>query len=85
MCIRDRAYIKDIKAYTFFDYGTVWNRLKTSTGSSKQDLSSIGLGFRFNLTDRLSGYLELDKPLNRKVSAEGNQGSRMFFSLSTNF
>ena len=81
----NKAYIKDIKAYTFFDYGTVWNRLKTSTDSSKQDLSSIGLGFRFNLTDRLSGYLELDKPLNRKVSAERNQGSRMFFSLSTNF
>ena len=81
----NKAYIKDIKAYTFFDYGTVWNRLKTSTDSSKQDLSSIGLGFRFNLTDRLSGYLELDKPFNRKVSAEGNQGSRMFFSVSTNF
>ena len=81
----NKAHIRDIKAYTFFDYGTVWNRLKTSTDSSKQDLSSIGLGFRFNLTDRLSGYLELDKPLNRKVSAEGNQGSRMFFSVSTNF
>ena len=83
--IINKPHIRDIKAYTFFDYGTVWNRLKTSTGSSKQDLGSIGLGFRFNLTDRLSGYLELDKPLNRKVSAEGNQGSRMFFSLSTNF
>jgi len=81
----NNAHIRDIKAYTFFDYGTVWNRLKTSTGSSKQDLGSIGLGFRFNLTDRLSGYLELDKHLNRKVSAEENQGSRMFFSLSANF
>jgi len=81
----NKSYIKDIKAYTFFDYGTVWNRLKTSTDSSKQDLSSIGLGFRFNLTERLSGHLELDKPFNRKVSGEGNQGSGMFFSLSTNF
>ncbi|MDG1929193.1 MAG: ShlB/FhaC/HecB family hemolysin secretion/activation protein, partial [Nitrospinaceae bacterium] len=81
----NKTYIRDIKAYTFFDYGTVWNRLKTSTDSSKQDLSSIGLGFRFNLTDRLSGYLELDKSFNRKVSGERNQGSRMFFSLSTNF
>ena len=81
----NKTHIRDIKAYTFFDYGTVWNRLKTSTDSSKQDLSSIGLGFRFNLTDRLSGYLELDKPFNRKLSAEGNQRSRMFFSLSTNF
>ena len=81
----NKAHIRDIKAYTFFDYGTVWNRLKTSTGTSKQDLGSIGLGFRFNLTDRLSGSLELDKYFNRKASAERNQGSRMFFSLSTNF
>ena len=81
----NNAYIRDIKAYTFFDYGTVWNRLKTSTGSDRQDLGSIGLGFRFNLTDRISGYLELDKSLNRQASAEDNQGSRAFFSLSTNF
>ena len=81
----NKANIRDIKAYTFFDYGTVWNRLKTSPGSNKQDLGSIGLGLRFNLTGRLSGYLELDKRLNRKASAKGNQGSRMFFSLSTNF
>ena len=81
----NKAHIRDIKAYTFFDYGTVWNRLKTSTGSSKQDLSSIGLGFRFNFTDRFSGYLELDKPLNQEISVEGNKDSRMFFSLSAHF
>jgi len=81
----NKANIRGIKAYTFFDYGTVWNRLKTSSSSNKQDLGSIGLGLEFNLTDRLSGYLELDKRLNRKVSAEGNQDSRMFFSLSANF
>ena len=43
----NKAHLRDIKAYTFFDYGTVWNRLKTSTGTSKQDLGSIGLGFSF--------------------------------------
>lgn len=81
----NKAYIKDIQAYTFFDYGTVWNRLETTTGSTKQDLSSIGLGFRFNVTDHLSGYLEWDKPLNKDVSAEGNKDSRLFFSLSAHF
>jgi hemolysin activation/secretion protein len=77
--------MQDIQAYTFFDYGTVWNRIQTSTGSSKQDLSSIGLGFRFNVTDHLSGYLEFDKPLNREVAAEGNKDLRTFFSLSAHF
>jgi len=81
----NKAYINDIQAYTFYDYGTTWNRIKTSTGSSKQDLSSIGLGFRFDLTNNISGYLELDKPLNRAVAAEGNKDARMFFNLSANF
>ena len=81
----NKAYINDIQAYTFFDYGTVWNRRETSTGSNKQDLSSIGLGFRFDLADHISGYLEVDKPLNREVAAQGNKDTRMFFSLSANF
>ena len=81
----NKAYIKDIQAYTFIDYGTVWNRLGTATGSTKQDISSTGLGFRFNVTDHLSGYLEWDKPLNKDVSSEGNRDSRMFFSLSAHF
>ena len=81
----NKAYINDIQAYTFFDYGTVWNRRETATGSIKQDLSSIGLGFRFDLAKHLSGYLELDKPLNRDVAAQGNKDARMFFSLSANF
>lgn len=81
----NKAFINDIQAYTFFDYGTVWNRLETSTGSSKQDLSSIGLGFRFNVTDHLSGYLEWDKPLNREVAAEENKDARIFFNLSAHF
>lgn len=80
-----KSYIQDIQAYTFFDYGTVWSRIKTSTGSSKQDLSSIGMGLRFNVTDYISGYVEFDKPLNRDVSAESNKDTRMFFSLSTHF
>ena len=63
----------------------MWNRRETSTGSNKQDLSSIGLGFRFDLADHISGYLEVDKPLNREVAAQGNKDTRMFFSLSANF
>ncbi|MEK9627404.1 MAG: ShlB/FhaC/HecB family hemolysin secretion/activation protein [Nitrospinota bacterium] len=81
----NKSFIKDIQAYTFFDYGTVWNRLETTQGATKQDLSSIGLGVRFNVTDHFSGYLEWDKPLNQDVSSEGNKDGRVFFNLSAHF
>lgn len=79
----NKALVKDIQAYAFFDYGKVWSRLKVS--SKKDDLRSIGLGFRFNVTDYLSGYLEWDKPLNRIVASEGNKDARLFFNLSASF
>ena len=80
-----KKYLRDVQAYTFFDYGAVWNRIPISTGSTVQDLNSLGLGIRFNVTDMISGYLEWDKPLNQEVSAEGNKDGRFFFSLSARF
>jgi hemolysin activation/secretion protein len=81
----NKKYFKDLQLYTFFDYGKVWNRLPTSTGSTGGNLSSLGLGIRFNVTDVISGYMEWDKPLNQEVSSEGNKDGRVFFSLSARF
>jgi hemolysin activation/secretion protein len=80
-----QKYLRDVQAYTFFDYGAVWNRIPTSTGSTVQDLNSLGVGARFNVTDTISGYLEWDKPLNQEVSAKGDKEGRFFFSLSARF
>jgi hemolysin activation/secretion protein len=80
-----KKYLRDLQAYTFFDYGKVWNRIETATGSKTQELDSLGLGVRFNITDVLSGYMEWSKPLNRKVASEGNKEGRAFFSLSAKF
>lgn len=80
-----KKYFRDMQAYTFFDYGKVWNRLPTATGEKSSDLYSLGLGLRFNLTDNISGYVEWDKPLNRIVGSEGNKDGRAFFSLSARF
>lgn len=74
-----------MQAYTFFDYGKVWNRFETTTGSKSDDLFSAGLGIRFNITDVISGYVEFNKPLDQKVSSEGNTDGRAFFSLSARF
>lgn len=80
-----KKYLKGVQAYTFFDFGTVWNRVPIATGSTVQDLNSFGLGLRFNVTDMISGYLEWDKPLNKEVSSEGNKDGRVFFNLSARF
>lgn len=80
-----KKYFRDMQAYTFFDYGKVWNRTETATGSKSDDLYSMGLGIRFNLTDVISGYVEWNKPLDQEVSTEGNTDGRVFFSLSARF
>ena len=80
-----KKYFRDMQAYTFFDYGKVWNRFETTTGSRSDDLYSLGLGIRFNITDLISGYVEWDKPLDQEVSSEGNTDGRAFFSLSVRF
>jgi len=81
----NKKYLRDIQAYTFFDYGKVWNRVAIATGSTTQDLYSLGVGLRFNVTDAVSGYLEWDKPLSQDVASEGNDDGRFFFSLSARF
>lgn len=78
-------FLRSLQAYAFFDYGSVWNRIATPTGSKQQDLASTGVGARFNLTKYLSGYVEVAKPLNREVSTEGNKDPRVFFSLSATY
>lgn len=78
-------YLSDFQLYSFLDYGSVWNKVQTSTGAKRQDLTSIGLGMRFNITDSISGYLEMNQPVSDNVAAEGNKDPRLFFSLSNRF
>ena len=78
-------YLSDMQLYSFIDYGSVWNKVKTSTGAQYQERTSMGLGMRFNVTDSISGYLEMDKPISNSVATEGNKNPRIFFSLSKRF
>ena len=80
-----KNYLRDLQAYAFFDYGKVWNRIETTQGSKSQDIDSLGIGIRFNITDVISGYMEWNKPLNKMVASEGNKQGRAFFSLSAKF
>ena len=79
------SFLSDFQLYSFVDYGSVWNKVQTSTGAKRQDLSSMGLGMRFNITDTISGYLEINKPISDNVAALGNKDPRLFFSFSKRF
>ena len=81
----DTQILKAYQLYTFIDYGKVKN-LSPVVGEVAQDsLTSAGLGVRFNMVYDVSGYVELDTPLNKQVNAEGDDDSRLFVSLLKRF
>ena len=72
-----------IQPYAYIDAGTVWNDNKTqdSDDGSRATLRSLGCGLRFDLTERLSGELELAKPLGRRPDNQGTTDWRFFFRV----
>jgi hemolysin activation/secretion protein len=86
-------WIKDFQVYSFFDYGIAWRIDPVAQDSTAAVFkhattgSSAGAGVRFNISDNMSGYVELDKPLTRDVSARGTDGEepRAFFALAARF
>ena len=79
----DLTYLRDYQAYAFYDAGAVWDK----GVSGRDSLASTGIGVRMNLTDSVSGGLELAKPLTRGVatnSADPN-APRLFFSLTARY
>jgi hemolysin activation/secretion protein len=78
------SYLSQYQVYGFYDIGRVWNRLPiTGSEASTADLSSTGLGVRFNVSEQISGGFEGALPLTKKVSAFGADGGdpRVFFNL----
>jgi hypothetical protein len=52
---------------------------------SHESLTSAGFGVRLNFQQNFSGYVELDKPMDKAPAAEGDNGSRLFFSVLKRF
>lgn len=72
--------------YAFYDFGAVWQTENVTGGSVS--LASTGVGARLNLTDWLTGTVEITKPLTRSVStADSGEGTdpRIFFSLTARY
>jgi hemolysin activation/secretion protein len=82
---RKGNWLESYQFYGYYDAGKVWNRNPAVSEASNASLTSAGGGVRFNLTQDISGYIELDKPLTRKVSAEGDKDPRVFASLTKRF
>ena len=79
------SLLQTYQLYSFVDYGKVKN-INPVVGEAEEDsLTSVGAGVRYNLNYDLSGYLEVDKPLNKQVNAEGDDDTRVFMTLTKRF
>lgn len=80
----DLPVLKDIQLYGFYDLGTVYQ----VENSTKASVSSAGGGVRANFTNWLSGYIEVAKPLARRVATQltgDGKEPRVFFSLAIRY
>ncbi len=78
-------FLQSYQAYTYIDYGRVYNRDPGVGEFSQASLTSAGIGLRFNVVHDWTGYVELDKPMSRDVASEGDREPRLFFSVLKRF
>lgn len=78
----DSSILNSLQLYTFYDAGAVWQRAQLAGEKGKSSLTSVGLGTRFNLFNTASGYVELAKPLTRKIASEGDDAIQIDFGIS---
>jgi hemolysin activation/secretion protein len=78
-------FFRSYQVYAFYDAGKVWNEEIAVGETEHESLASTGLGVRVNLNYDITGYVELNTPLTRDVNAEGDDDSRLFFSVLKRF
>ena len=83
--VEDNRVLQSYQAFTYIDYGRVVNKNTVVGEYSSNTLSSAGFGVRLNFQQNFSGYVELDKPMDKAPAAEGDKGSRLFFSVLKRF
>ncbi len=76
-------FLRSSELYAFYDIGAVWH-IDNNARPWKESAASLGGGARFTLSDKLTGYVEVAKPLTLSVPARGAEGKspRFFFSLT---
>ena len=83
-------YLKSYQPYFYIDHGSVFSKnykrnFIETTGEAAQELTALGVGVRGNISEWLSGYLEIGLPLSRDVGTEGDKAPRAFFSLTAHY
>lgn len=82
-------FLQSIQFYVYYDFGKIWNIVKTINGIKKDSATSTGVGSRFSINQHLSGNIMWTKPLTREVNAEALVGKgfapRVFFSIQANW
>lgn len=77
-------YSSMFSMYGFYDVGWLWNTEKLP-GDYTDNTESAGIGGSLRLGRYLSANVEVAKPMNEDVSAEGNNDSRTFMRLTAAF
>ncbi len=73
-----------LQVVPFWDFGTVWNH-QAETNPDPSTLASLGMGLRFQMSDRLTIRLDLGIPLSRIFAEKKTlQENGIYFSILTN-
>lgn len=84
-----RPWLLSVQPFLSADFGAIWNRDSDDEGvDSSADAASVALGLRFDLTQRISGSIEVAQPLTRSPEIDRDDGKkrpRGFFRLNATF
>lgn len=78
--VEETEFLDSLQLYAFADIGTV-----SDVGSGSSQLSSAGLGARFNLADNYRGSIEINKQLKNTGGGIDTQTPRVFVGISGDF
>jgi hemolysin activation/secretion protein len=77
----DNRLINFIQPYISYDGGEIYQRVV----EIEQSLTSLGGGLRFDITDFVTGQLEVAQPLTKKVDATDSYDARGFFYFTAQY
>ena len=84
-----RPWLLSVQPFLSADFGAIWNRESDEEGvDSSADAASVAFGLRFDLTERISGSIEVAQPLTRSPEIDRDDGKkrpRGFFRLNATF
>lgn len=82
----DDEYFNEFQFYTSYDIGAVW-QIENNGIDNRVSGSSVAAGIRMNISEGLSGDLQVAVPLTKDVSSYGSGGDdpRGYFSITTRF